>query len=135
MSNIQEYREGNTVWVATLSNGEEVCRYDIGDNDTWAELKQRVINENLSITSLTLRFRSNAISVPPNQPGYMFCKGVLASTTRCLNLFSIGHLMYDGSVKVKQYIVPELIEWEEITREKIQCPTLITNPYLEQLET
>jgi hypothetical protein len=131
---IQEYREGHTVWLARLSNNEEVCMYDIDNVDTWKELKNRVINENLSIISLSLQFRSNTVNLPPNMPGYVFCKGVLASTTRCLDLYTIGYLLDDGSVKIKQYIVPELIEWEEIIREKSECPTLITNQYLEQLD-
>lgn len=132
--NSQEYREGNTVWQVQLSNGETVAMHDVDNRNTWEELKERVTKENLAITSLGLSFRSNSVHLKPNQAGYMFCKGVLASTSRCLNLFSIGYLLDDGSVNVKQYIVPELIEWEEIRREKSQCPTLITNPYLEQLD-
>lgn len=124
---MQEYREGNTVWVARLSNGEEICQYDVDGQDSWARLRQKCNREGIAVTGLSINFRTNSYHLPPNQSGYMFCRGVLSSLTKNFNLCSIGYLRDDNSVVVKQFIVPEILEWEEQIREKYQCPTLIIN--------
>lgn len=126
--NIQDYREGNTVWIARLSNGEEVVRYEVDPTiNPWEQLRQRVKAEGLTITSLGLAFRSHHEFLPPNKDGYMFCKGVLASVTKNFDLLSIGYLE-NGKVYLRQYISPELIVWEEFSIDQSECRTLIINP-------
>jgi hypothetical protein len=129
--NMQEYREGNTVWLATLSNGEQVCRNDAGGVNSWFQLRDRLSREKLHIVNFSLAFRSNHVHLPPNKDGYLFSLGVLASISNNKNIMLAGYMDGDNVI-VTEYVVPELIEWDTFCTNKEKCRTLIINPSLEQ---
>lgn len=127
---IQDYREGNTVWLARLSNGEEVCRYDI-DNNSWFDLRDKLYREKLSIVNFSLAFRSHTIHLPSNKDGYMFSLGVLANPIKSRPIMLAGYLEGD-QLTISEYIVPELIVWDTFCINKDKCQTLIMNQCMEQ---
>lgn len=137
-SYIQSIFESQTLWVVTLSNGEDVyqddCRYGI-ENNSWLRLKKELNSSNLYITSLRFVFRSHVESIDRDADGYFFIKGFMGSIigNHRTSLY-IGGTLLNNVVTVKTFQVPELLLIEEEIRTieaceecLIKCPKYYTN--------
>lgn len=123
---------GQTIWIAELSNGKTVY-YD--DNrpgnlihSAWIRLRYYLKENNLSISSLRLKFRSNQKLVGQNAEGYFFCKQLFGGFGKKGKGFYLTGTVNQGILTVEQWAVPEL-EWsnKEI-REITDTECLILNP-------
>lgn len=123
----------NPMWLAKLSNGSVVYQDDDRPGEiepsAWIRLQEYLIENNLTIIGLGLRFKTNQFWLPENKDGYFFCK--VAGADWCgptINYYNIGFLE-DGVVHTTQYKVPELTYFNEGTRSPEKCfpGTLIIN--------
>ncbi len=104
------------LWIAKLSNGEEICQDDnlpgAYPPKAWDRLRLYLGAENLQIDELYLRFMSHVESPLPKQAkGYFFVTAVGASPgEEVQHLYTIGYVTEDDQIVTKVYKVPELIE-------------------------
>lgn len=118
--------EGNTRWVATLSDGRKVYQDDFREYEfdderrysTWVRLRDFCKKEKIDVVGILLQFRTNKIALEQNAEGYYFCKSVLGAfgMDRNIHFFVTGHVR-DGKIHVKKWQVPELIVESEEVRE------------------
>ena len=119
----KEYFEDKTCWVAELSNGESIYQDDKNQTSTWKELKKYVIENNLLINKIYVRFRSNIIyPLDENSDGYFFSVGIIAMMTssKNINFYLLGSIK-NNNVRIIKIKVPELIIFEEEDRSILDC--------------
>ena len=114
------------VWVATLSNGEEVYQDDGAhpdqENSAWIRLSNYCKQNELDIDVLKARFKSHEIEVGRNTEGFYFCKAIMGSmgSSVCTHYYILGVIDKDVVNKTK-WIVPEFISEEEYTDPLLEC--------------
>lgn len=109
----RDYAEGNPRWIVKLNNGQNVYSFDhheVKTESSWVKLKKYCEENKLYIVDMKIHFRSNIVSLPENQNGYFFRRGILASL---LSEYS-QHFMYVGyldreQIVVKKYQVPAML--------------------------
>jgi len=118
----QEYIESNTIWTATLSNGDTWFSYEINDISPWIELQNLCNATNQYITDMSISFRNHVKTLPSNQDGYFFCKSVLGSLgmTKSSHYFVVGYVR-DSVVHVTKWSVPALLKQYDEIRTVEQC--------------
>lgn len=111
-----EFLEGKTIWIAALSNGEDVYQDDDRPGlipQAWLRLKKYVDDNQLSIERLLLKFRSHRVEVSNNEEGNTFSKGVIArwggSKTRH---FYVTGILKGGMIRLKWWTTPELLLYQ-----------------------
>ena len=136
-------------WFVTLNNGETVFQDDyrpgLAEPMAWRRLRSYCRENNLSITSLKLRFRSHVETpLPDNQKGYFFAHNAMSlvgltgsirdGVTSTLDFCLLGYIeRATGLLRVTRWKVPELIPsafmeggMEEIRPIDHNSPYLIT---------
>lgn len=118
--------EGNTRWIAYLSDGRKVYQDDFREyefNDerrysTWVRLKHFCEKEKIDIVGMLLQFRTNKIALEENADGYYFCKSVLGAfgMERNIHFFVTGHVK-NNKIHIKRWQIPELVIDSEEVRE------------------
>jgi len=104
------------VWVATLSNNEEIYQDDGAHEDlepsAWIRLKEYCKELDLHLTNLQLRFKSHVVGTEPSAEGYFFCKAILGSlfASSCTHYYVAGHMDENNIIHKTKFVVPELIE-------------------------
>lgn len=108
------------IWQVRLSDDTVVYQDDGRDesaDSAWIRLKRHCEDNNLKITSMALKFRSNVINLPSGKDGYYFIRGFLGSfgyrhPKRHLSGFetAIVGFLEDGVIKTETYRCPELLK-------------------------
>ena len=115
------------VWIATLSNNEEIYQDDGAheglEPSAWIRLKEYCKEQELYLTNLQLRFKSHVVGSEPLAEGYFFCKAILGSlfSSSCTHYYVIGHMDKSDTIHKTKFIVPELIEEEKEKLLLIDC--------------
>lgn len=127
------------MWVATLSDGRKVY----GDDDrpgrtepsAWIRLASYLRQNQLAITAIELRFRSNFVeAAPPGAASYFLRRGLLGWMSGVQQgIYLVGHQEKPGDlVQVTHWSSPELTVMErshrDPTDERGVGPSLIVNP-------
>ncbi|MAZ56610.1 hypothetical protein CL653_02365 [bacterium] len=116
------------VWVATLSNGEEIYQddgaYPEEERSAWIRLANYCKQNKLGIDVLKARFKSHEIEVGRNVDGFYFCKAIMGSmgSSVCTHYYILGAVKKDVVTKTK-WVVPEFISEEEYTDPLSECNT------------
>lgn len=128
--------ENHTIFIAKLCNGEEVYddsgREGMEPSYAWYRLKQYVVENQLWIVDLTLKYKSHVITIPSNKDGYYLGRGNVANVSDVRidrsNYFIPGYYE-DGKILREWYKIPELesMETDEIGFD-INHPALIMKP-------
>lgn len=110
----------DTIWIATLSNGETVYQDDILPDSTipaWIRLGDYCRENELHVTCLELGFRRFRKKLPSNKEGYFFCKSLLGAmfSPVTLQYYTIGYVEKD-IIHTQKWKVPELVLETESTR-------------------
>lgn len=123
----KNYFEDKSIWVVELSNGEIVYQDDGKNSDieysAWIRLKTYILENNLTIKKMYIRFRSNIIyPLEDNAEGYFFSIGIIGmmSSSDNINFYIVGSLKKD-KVYIKKIKVPELIVFDEEERDANKC--------------
>ena len=111
---LTEFSEKNAIWFVTLSNGETVYQDDdrpnIEPSSAWLRLKTYCKENDVYITEMFLKYRSNIVKIGSNEQGYYFCKSVsgflFSDETR--HSYVVGTVR-GNNVMVKSIKTPELI--------------------------
>lgn len=122
-------------WEVILSNGLTVFqddgRHGIPQHSAWIRLYNYVSENNVSINSFRVRFRTNSYNMPDKQRGYYFSKGFLqgAGASVGLEYYVLGFVTGDN-VYFSWLRVPELIIINTYVKPVTECvpPYLILNP-------
>ena len=128
----QEWRDSpffdKPVWVATLSNGEEIYQDDGAhpnqERSAWIRLANYCEQEGLNIDVLKARFKSHEVEVGRNVDGFYFCKAIMGSmgSSVCTHYYILGAV--DNNVVNKtKWVVPEFIPEEESADPLSKCNT------------
>lgn len=123
---------GQTIWIAELSNGQSVYYDDYRPGNlidsAWIRLRYYLQENNLSISKLRLKFRSNQKLVGQGAEGYFFSKQLFGGFGKKGKSFYLTGTVRQGILTVEQWAVPEL-EWSgnEI-REIPDNECIILNP-------
>jgi len=118
----QDYQELYPSWVVWLNNGTTVFQDDnrpgVEPHSAWNRLHSHCLYTGEYITSMQIKFRSNAYMLPQNADGYYFSKGVRAgfSNTKTLQLFFVG-ILNQGVLNVTCWKVPEMMKEKTEERE------------------
>ena len=129
---IEQYREDNPIWIATLNSGLTVYRDDgrwVGEkNSAWERLRDYCIMTGDYIVNFRFGFRSNMFSLAENSDGYFFVLAVRShyplDTT--LQLWKLGYIGEDGKLYVRRWFVPEMLPDKELEERPIEdVPSLI----------
>ena len=119
-SYINTYADNNPLWIVTLSNDETIYQDDGRPNikpaSAWVRLKKYCEINDLHITNMKLRNRSNIEDVGSDCDGYFFCKGAGA--------LIVGTLTGE-KLSVKRWRLPELISEETEERDPYELPECI----------
>lgn len=113
---LEDYLEGNPVWVVKLNDGTTVYRYDHPDvGNSWENLFYYCKENSLYIVEFSIGFRDNFQSLPSNKDGYFFRRMARGSFSgSVMQFFLVGYIDKD-SVKVYKYKVPEItLDSEEV---------------------
>ena len=111
---ISAYADSNPIWIVKLSNGETVYqddgRPDVEPESAWLRLKQYCEDNNLHITNMKLKNRSNQVDLGSDHDGYFFCKvaGSFMFSGGTNHSFKIGYLN-DGRLRVRKWILPAIL--------------------------
>ena len=112
-----QYGDVNPAWIVELSNGETIYQDDDRPGaeppSAWKRLKLYCEKNDLHITNMKIKNRSNAHDIGQNHEGYFFCKGV-------------GALLY-GSETQHSFIIGTL-DNNKLTARKWNLPELIPDP-------
>ena len=124
-----------TIWTAFLSNGITVYQDDSRGNlkepSAWKRLGAYVLDSDVNIVGITLKFRSHIVEIPSNAEGYYFAHGISRTTDDCIERgYLICGAVIDGSATCKWYNIPELTISRECRRplSELEPPFLILNP-------
>tara|TARA_R110002110_G_scaffold364406_1_gene574226 strand:+ start:1035 stop:1517 length:483 start_codon:yes stop_codon:yes gene_type:complete len=129
-SYINTYADNNPLWIVTLSNDETIYQDDGRPNikpaSAWVRLKKYCEINDLHITNMKLRNRSNIEDVGSDCDGYFFCKGAgaLMFGDLTLHTFIVGTLTGE-KLSVKRWRLPELISEETEERDPYELPECI----------
>tara|TARA_Y100001963_G_scaffold58553_1_gene81914 strand:+ start:16480 stop:16929 length:450 start_codon:yes stop_codon:yes gene_type:complete len=113
-SYINAYADSNPIWIVKLSNGETVYqddgRPDVKPESAWLRLKQYCEENNLYITNMKLKNRSNQVDLGSDHDGYFFCKvaGSFMFSGDTNHSFKIGYLN-DGRLRVRKWNLPAIL--------------------------
>ena len=127
---IRVYADNNPLWIATLSNGETIYQDDGSPNvkplSAWSRLKKYCEDNQLHITNIKLRNRSNVVDVGSNHDGYFFCKsaGALMFGDMTMHSFIIGTLTGE-KLSARKWRLPELIDEGIEERDPYELPECI----------
>lgn len=120
----------STFWTATLNNGLVVYQDDgreiYEESSSWLRLIEYCKKNSVYLTGFQIQFRDHIERLPDNALGYFFSKGVSATwgVERTFNQFITGYID-EGQVKIKKWLVPELIVMENTTRTISACEHLM----------
>lgn len=115
----------STIWICKLDNG--LIAYQDDDREglepsSWIRLKNYCHNNKVSITEMSIRFRSNEVFVGRNEEGFFFRRAILGGIglnrkQKPFNrhYFLVG-ILKEGKVSVKKWQVPEMMLIEEDVR-------------------
>ena len=101
--------ENTPRWVAGLSNGETltegkgICEAD-KELSAWAKLQKHLKDNNLTITSFSIRVGDNHFNLPSNTPKF---GGLVPLAYNCFRTWS-GDVLGSGD-RVEEYICAEAI--------------------------
>lgn len=110
---------------AYLSNGQ---LYVGNDLKAWLDLQQRVQLEGVKITSLSVSTDERNVSTTDNAEGYFLGVGAMAVPGGpTVNTLLLGHLD-KCKIYINKYILPQLHLYEQVCRDNLNDPRLITNP-------
>lgn len=119
---IQNFIEMNPSWEVLLNNGTRVFQDDgrpgVSPPSAWIRLGEYCKQNNLYITEMKIRFRSNSHSLESNADGYYFCKGSRGSfgSTRTMQLFYAG-VLKNGKLIVHCWKTPEMVKEKQSERD------------------
>jgi len=112
---LANHMEMNTVWIVTLNDSTIVYQDDErpGTVDSaWERLREYCEKNQLYITHMKLKFRSNEVVVSENLSGiqgFFFCKSVLGIMTGGKNLhFYLAGTLKDDILRIVKWSVPTL---------------------------
>lgn len=113
---ITEYREGNPIWIATLSDGQNVYRddgrWENEEVSAWKRLQDYCIIKNLFIEKFRFGFRSNMFNLSDNADGYFFRQGIRAYyPTTQYSFWRLG-VVKDNKIHTIKWRIPEFIPSE-----------------------
>ena len=116
-SYVAQLMDIKTIWVAELSNGETVFedddRPEVTPHSAWERLGNYCRANDLHISNMLLRNRSNVKQIEPDADGYCFCKALVGPLYSGVNqpVYMAGILKQDSdSIEITRWRVPELIE-------------------------
>ena len=127
---IRVYADNNPLWIATLSNGETIYQDDgrpnIKPSSAWSRLKSYCEINDVHITNIKLRNRTNVVDVGSNHDGYFFCKsaGALMFGDLTMHSFVIGTLTGE-KLSTRKWRLPELIAETVEERDPYELPECI----------
>lgn len=112
--------ENHTLFIAKLSNGEEVWddseREEYSEKYAWYRLKEYVLRNGLWITDLKLLYKSHVEVLPSNKDGYYLGRGNISNVSEVRidrsNYYIAGYYE-DGKIVRKWFKVPELVIHDE----------------------
>lgn len=110
-------------WIVHLSNSTDVIQDDGRPGlewSAWKRLREYVYENDLSITGLSIQFRTNKIKILGEASGFFFCNSIAA----CLNSDDRFHYFILGKVEndvviTQKWLVPLMIHVENGVR-KVQ---------------
>ncbi len=109
---LQRVKKVDTIWVASLNNGETIYQDDMlpGNDSAWVRMREYCQENVLYLVDLELRFRHFVKKQPSNAEGYFFCKSLLGAmfSSHLLNYYSVGYVK-DGKIWSQKWKVPELV--------------------------
>ena len=113
----KDYYLSNSLWKATLNNGEEY--WDTNKVvSAWQTLREYCKQEKKWVKSIEVSFRKNKITFPEDCRAYFFRKKVLGSLSFNQHFFLVGYIRED-EVIVDHWLVPEL-QFEETDVRKVE---------------
>ena len=127
---INIYAAQNPLWIATLSNGEEIYQDDGREgakpSSAWTRLKQYCDINDLHIESIKLRNKSHIEELGSGHDGYFFCKsaGALLFGDMTQHSFIFGALSGE-KLSVRKWRLPELIPESVEERDPYANPEFI----------
>tara|TARA_R100000008_G_C3577865_1_gene166419 strand:+ start:1088 stop:1570 length:483 start_codon:yes stop_codon:yes gene_type:complete len=127
---INVYADKNPLWIATLSNGEQVYQDDgregIEPASAWVRLKQYCSINDLYIESIKLRNKSHIEELGSGHDGYFFCKsaGALLFGDMTQHSFVFGTLTGE-KLSVRKWRLPELVPESVEERDPYENPEFI----------
>lgn len=133
-----EFTLGKPIWIAVLSNGEDVYQDDNRSGSypgpAWLRLKTYVDENKLSIERLLFKFRSHRVEVSNHEEGNTFSKGIIAQWgARRTVHFYVNGILKEGMIRLKWWIVPELQLYQcDIETPEKHLFNLIRNNYGKQ---
>lgn len=112
------------IWIASLSDGTVAHQDDDRPgyyHNSWVRLRNHCYENNLTITNVTLKFRSHVEKVGSSEEGYFFIRAILGSLVKNVKkppvfFYKVG-LIKDGEIKIQKWRVPELLLVDRETRE------------------
>jgi hypothetical protein len=133
---IMWYHETFASWVVTLNNGITVFQDDDRPGEYPASAWQRLRNycelNQLHITDMEIKFRSNKHRIDGGMDGYFFSKGVRGTPfmPKTIQLFFVGTI-HNSILNVSCWRVPEMLkDYTESRNIKDSLECLIINPSL-----
>ena len=108
-----QYGDVNPAWIVELSNGETIYQDDDRPGaeppSAWKRLKLYCEKNDLHITNMKIKNRSNAHDIGQNHEGYFFCKsaGAFMFGDETIHSFIVG-TFDEGKLKVRKWVMPEM---------------------------
>ena len=113
----------NAVWCAVLSNGENIIEDDgrpgVHPASTWERLREYCMENNLFITSMKIKFRTNEKHLDVEGDGVFFCKSLLGGLSANNTYSYLTGTLRMGILQVVKWRVPDLSESEFLDGSKI----------------
>ena len=107
------FLEDKTIWIAALSNGQEVFQDDdrggVYPSSAWLRLKDYCEVEGVYIDELKIKFRSHVVTIPKSE-GYHFIKGIGCMVGFDPEEFFIVGTLNGGKLQRTWYKVPEILK-------------------------
>jgi len=123
-----EFIENKAIWVVDLKDGIRVFQDDdrpgLDIPSAWKRLGIYAQDHpGNPIVKMRLRFRSNIIELPSNQPLYFYSRGLLQAVTQSVGLdfHIVGGLNDEGSLTLMWYKCPELVVAQQAVRPPEEC--------------
>ena len=124
------------IWVAELNSGQMVFQDDyrpgVSEHSAWIRLGKYVKETGDFIARLRIQFCSNMVWVEQSDLGYYFSKGCgvfLAQSQVSIDFYSVGHMVSEDIIIVKQFKTPEMLYMTDVRRTVEESgDRLIKNP-------
>jgi hypothetical protein len=111
---------GKPMWIVNLSNGEVAYQSDddpqMENHNSWLCLKKYAEENGLYIKDMVLRFRDHVEVVGSGAKAYYFVHMILGNFIGYNQLFYNTGVLVGDTIKVNQWIIPELMVLETSTK-------------------